>query len=155
MGYLDRPRRFTPNKYTVWVCSVPGSVRSLLNYFWCIYLRKQRMTQVRLVINQGNRWVFFESFCLFVLIDTSFWIGLKTMRLIAKVKTKVNPLHPNVSMHILQTLLYTFPLVLTRRIRVKVKASQVNDHFLNSHDHNKWFNSIYVRRNEMLVTLRV
>ena len=28
----------------------------------------------------------------------------------------VNPLHPNISIHILYTLLYTFPLVLTRRI---------------------------------------
>ena len=27
-----------------------------------------------------------------------------------------NPLHPNISIHILYTLLYTFPLVLTRRI---------------------------------------
>ena len=28
----------------------------------------------------------------------------------------VNPLHPNISIHILYTLLYTFLLVLTRRI---------------------------------------
>ena len=29
---------------------------------------------------------------------------------------QVNPLHPNISIHILYTLLYTFPLALTRRI---------------------------------------
>ena len=29
---------------------------------------------------------------------------------------QVNPLHPNISIRILYTLLYTFPLVLTRRI---------------------------------------
>ena len=28
----------------------------------------------------------------------------------------VNPLHPNISVHILHTVLYTFPKVLTRRI---------------------------------------
>ena len=29
---------------------------------------------------------------------------------------RLNPLHPNISMHILHTVLYTFPKVLTRRI---------------------------------------
>ena len=29
---------------------------------------------------------------------------------------QVNPLHPNISMHILHTVLYTFPKLLTRRI---------------------------------------
>ena len=30
--------------------------------------------------------------------------------------------HPNISIHILHTILYTFPLVLTRRIRSTIKA---------------------------------
>ena len=33
-----------------------------------------------------------------------------------------NPLHPNISMHILHTVLYTFPKVLTRRICLTVKS---------------------------------
>ena len=38
------------------------------------------------------------------------------------VKMKVrNPLHPNISMHILHTVLYTFPEELTRRICVTIK----------------------------------
>ncbi|RMX38763.1 hypothetical protein pdam_00018526, partial [Pocillopora damicornis] len=41
----------------------------------------------------------------------------------------INPLHPNISMHILLTVLYTFPNLLTRR-------TLVNDHFLYSHDLN-------------------
>ena len=41
-----------------------------------------------------------------------------------------NPLHP---IYILHTLLYTFPLALTRRIHLKIKASKVGDHFLYSH----------------------
>ena len=44
-----------------------------------------------------------------------------------------NPLHPNFSIYILHTLLYTFPLALTRRIHLKIKASKVGDHFLYSH----------------------
>ena len=34
----------------------------------------------------------------------------------------VNPLHPNISMYILHTVLCTFPKVLTRRICVTVKG---------------------------------
>ena len=33
-----------------------------------------------------------------------------------------NPLHPNISMHILHTVLYKFPKVLTRRICIKIKS---------------------------------
>ena len=32
------------------------------------------------------------------------------------IKFLINPLHPNISLHILYTVLYTFPKVLTRRI---------------------------------------
>ena len=32
-----------------------------------------------------------------------------------------NPLHPKISMHILHTVLYTFPKVLTRRICLPIK----------------------------------
>ena len=34
----------------------------------------------------------------------------------------LNPLHPNTSMHILHTVLHTFPEVLTRRIYLKIKS---------------------------------
>ena len=51
----------------------------------------------------------------------------------------INPLHPSISGHILHTVLYTFPKVLTRRICLTIKASQVGDHFLYSHDLNVCF----------------
>ena len=35
----------------------------------------------------------------------------------------LNPLHPNLKIHILHTLLYTLPLVRTRRILLAIKAS--------------------------------
>ena len=59
----------------------------------------------------------------------------------------IHPLHPNISIYILYTLLYLFPLVLTRRTYLKIKASCVGDHFLYSHDLNEWFSSITVSRN--------
>ena len=59
----------------------------------------------------------------------------------------IHPLHPNISIQILHTLLYIFLLVLTRRIYLKIKASCVGDHFLYSHDLNEWFSHITVRRN--------
>ena len=43
-----------------------------------------------------------------------------------------NPLHPNISMHILHTILYTFPKVLTRRICLPIKRLVPGDHFLYS-----------------------
>ena len=48
-----------------------------------------------------------------------------------------NPLHPNISIHSLYTFLYTFPLVLTRRICLAIKASLVGDHLLYSYDLNE------------------
>ena len=35
----------------------------------------------------------------------------------------LNPLHPNLKIHILQTRLYTLSLILTRRILLAIKAS--------------------------------
>ena len=35
----------------------------------------------------------------------------------------LNPLYPNIIMHILHTVLYTFLMVLTRRIYLKIKSS--------------------------------
>ena len=49
----------------------------------------------------------------------------------------VNPLNPNLSILSLHSLLYTFHLVLTRRICLAIKASLVGDHFLYSHDLNE------------------
>ena len=57
-----------------------------------------------------------------------------------------NPEHLKLSMHIFHTVLYTFPMVLTRRICLKNK-SLVGDHFLYSHDLNVWFRDDIVRRN--------
>ena len=47
---------------------------------------------------------------------------------------QVNSQHPNISIHILHTIPYTFPLVLKRRIRLTIKGCWVGDHFLYSHD---------------------
>ena len=51
-------------------------------------------------------------------------------------KNAFNPLHPNISKHILHTVLYTFPKVLTRRIGQQSMASFVGDHFLYFRDLN-------------------
>ena len=60
----------------------------------------------------------------------------------------VNPLHPNISMHILHTVCSTFPKVLTRRNCWTIgRASLVGDQFLYSHDLNVWFRGDIVRRN--------
>ena len=60
--------------------------------------------------------------------------------------------HLKISMHILHTVLYTFPYILTRRIFQYLIASLVGDHFLYSHHLKVWFRGYIVRRNYMLVT---
>ena len=49
----------------------------------------------------------------------------------------LNPLLLYISICILQTFLVIFPLALTRRICFTIKAFQVGDHFLYSHDLNE------------------
>ena len=48
----------------------------------------------------------------------------------------IGPLHPNISMHILQTVLYIIPNVLTKRIVLQSRVSLVGDHLLHSCDLN-------------------
>ena len=38
------------------------------------------------------------------------------------IHSLINPLYPNISSHILRTVLYTFPELLTRRICLKIKS---------------------------------
>ena len=49
----------------------------------------------------------------------------------------LKPIHLNISILILYTFLYTFPLILTRRIHLTIKTSEVGDHFLYSHSLNE------------------
>ena len=59
----------------------------------------------------------------------------------------LDPLHPNISMHILHTVLCTFPKVLTRRTCQKSKASLLGDHFFYSRDRFVSFRGDIVKRN--------
>ena len=47
-----------------------------------------------------------------------------------------NPLHLNIGMHILHTVLYTFTKVLTRRICLTIRAYLVGHHFLQFYEVN-------------------
>ena len=46
-----------------------------------------------------------------------------TVLVLTKVAVLYNPLHPDIRIHILHTVLYTFPLVLMRRILSTVQNS--------------------------------
>ena len=50
---------------------------------------------------------------------------------------KVNPLHPNISNHILYTPLQAFPKFLKRIIFLTIRVPLVGDHFLHSKDVNE------------------
>ena len=75
--------------------------------------------------------------------------------MVSQWNTCISPLHPYISIHILHTVLYTFPLVQTRRISLTIKTWLVGNHFFCSHNLSEWFRNITVRRNLMLVTCMV
>ena len=56
-----------------------------------------------------------EGFCFCFLIKISNTFLTHSINLIVR-QTLINPLHPNIRIHILHTVLYTFPKLLTRRI---------------------------------------
>ena len=64
-----------------------------------------------------------------------------------------NSLHPNISLQVFHTVLYTFPMVLIMRICLTKNFSSL-DHFLYSCDLNVWFKGDTVGRNYLLITLR-
>ena len=61
---------------------------------------------------------------------------------------KLTPPHPNIIMHILHTVLYVFPKVLTRRICLTIQ-SFCRCHILYSHDLNVWIGADIIRGNKV------
>ena len=47
--------------------------------------------------------------------------SIKKKKLVPR-KELLNPLHPNINMHILHTIIHTFLIILTRRICLKIKS---------------------------------
>ena len=52
-------------------------------------------------------------------------------------KKTINPLHPNISIYILCALFFKFPFILSRRIHLTIKASQVDNYPSYPHDLNE------------------
>ena len=48
--------------------------------------------------------------------------GVLILKTCPQARPRLNPLHPNISIHNLHTVLYTFPKVLTRRICLTIKS---------------------------------
>ena len=61
-------------------------------------------------------------------------IQFKKKKLVPR-KELLNPLHPNINMHILHTIIHTFLIILKRRICLKIKSFVY--HFLYSHGLNE------------------
>ena len=62
----------------------------------------------------------------------------------------LNLLHPNISLQILHTVLYTFLKVLSRRICKTIKRFfLVGDHFLHSSDLNMWFRDWWYNKEKL------
>ena len=51
-----------------------------------------------------------------------FFSGFSFFKIFSFYVITFNPLHPNISMHILRTVLYTFPKMLIRRICITIKG---------------------------------
>ena len=61
-------------------------------------------------------------------------IPLKKKKLVPR-KELLNPLHPNINMHILHTIIHTFLIILKRRICLEIKSFVY--YFLYSHGFNE------------------
>ena len=68
--------------------------------------------------------------------------------------TWLNPLHSGISVHILPTVVYTFPMIRKENFFQQSRASWVDDHFLNSHDFCAWLSSDTAKINKKPVPLR-
>ena len=83
--------------------------------FWIfLFFRKVYKIEVK---SQNKSWFVFRRYTDFT-------------RLNERVSGGVNPLYPKISIHILHTPLYVFPLKLTWRICLTIKASQDGNNFL-------------------------
>ena len=71
-----------------------------------------------------------------------------------QTKKKENKKNTNISMHILHTVLYRFPVVLTRRICLMIKSILSFFHFLYSHHLTVSIRDETVGRNLILITLK-
>ena len=65
--------------------------------------------------------IFFDEGHHQVLVLTFFLLSLKIKVKLQRITWSLNPPHPNISMHILHTVLYTVPKVLTGRICLRIK----------------------------------
>ena len=88
--------------------------------FVCNYIREN------LVLSDRGIWFSFVKKYKF--LSYANWRLLKTVKKMLFFRhfpwrsRAFNLLYPNISMHVLHTVLYTFPEVLTRRIRLKIKS---------------------------------
>ena len=86
-----------------------------------------------------------------ILLNQNHWWNIFLVTLQFRL---LNPLHPNISLQVLHSVLYTFPMILRKRIWLTIKSFLGFNHFLYSHDHNVWLKAGTVGRNLMLITLR-
>ena len=78
--------------------------------------KKKKIKRLREIVYHFDFCVLiFEIFQL--IIDLLIYLWVYCLR-----HSSINPLHPNISMYILHTVLYTFPKVLTRRICLTIKS---------------------------------
>ena len=100
--FLCSPRKLRPSNIKITM----RSELELIIYGW-IRTNIQKMRKQR-VVNQSEDNIFFMQFSREEMIPTG--------------ELQFNPLHPNVIMQILHTVLYTFPELLTRRISLIIQT---------------------------------
>ena len=112
-----------------------------LSYKLCQFITHKIQTSYLFLDFLLESFSFLFSFCVNTkLLLHTFVLSLK------KVWRDFQPLHPNISIHILLIIPYTFLLELTLRNHLTIKVSYVGGHFLYFHDLTEWFSSITLRR---------
>ena len=111
-------------------CPTPPTGQNLKNnhcsiiFLWLKFSFSGRSKRRLFFTGMGDKVLFLHSFHI---------ILIPFKKKLVPRKELLNPLHPNINMNILHTIIHTFLIILTRRICLKIKSY----HFLYSHGLNE------------------
>ena len=113
-------------------CPTPPTGQNLKNnycsiiFLWLKFPFSSRSKRRLFFTGMGDKVLFLHSFHI---------ILIPFKKKLVPRKELLNPLHPNINMHILHTIIHTFLIILTRRICLKIKSFVY--HFLYPHGLNE------------------
>ena len=98
-------------------CLIIATIRREQQYFFLFCSQQQGKHRSYILFFTPTR-----NFFLFLIVDMKRSKIAWKLKLNQIVETILNSLHPNINIHILLTVLFTFPMVMTRRICLRIRS---------------------------------